>query len=106
LTLYETFLTDLAGHQRFGLVVPDAIVRVDALLGGLLAARPAEVTVVLTSDHGNLEDSTHTVHTTNPVPLLAVGPAAPAFAQLRSILGVGPAIRGGLGVPRAPRPPS
>ena len=82
LTLYETFYTDMAGHRRRGLEPEEAVRRVDALLGGLLAARPEELTVVLTSDHGNLEASDHTRHTENPVPLLAVGPAAGRFAGL------------------------
>ena len=104
LTLYETFLTDLAGHDRFGLTVPDAVERVDGLLGGVLAARPSDVTVVLTSDHGNIEDSSHRVHTTNPVPLLVVGRAAPAFAGVRSILEVGTAILEVLGIPGETQP--
>ncbi len=99
LTLYETFLTDLAGHDRFGLEVPDAVERVDGLLGGVLASRPEDLTVVLTSDHGNIEESGHSVHTTNPVPLLVVGRAAPAFADVRSILEVGERMLAVLGVP-------
>lgn len=87
-TLYETFLTDLAGHGRFGITAEEAIRRVDGLLAGVLAARPPEVTVLLTSDHGNVEAGEHTRHTLNPVPLLAVGPAAERFAGLGSILGV------------------
>jgi hypothetical protein len=98
LTLYETFLTDLAGHDRFGLQVPDAVERVDGLLGGVLAARSEDTTVLLTSDHGNIEDSGHRVHTTNPVPLLVVGRAAPAFDAVRSILEVGETILRVLGV--------
>lgn len=90
LTLYETFATDLAGHERLEMTVAEAVERVDRLLGGVLAARPDEVTIVLTSDHGNIEDSSSRVHTLNPVPLLAVGPAALDFAEVSSILEVGP----------------
>ncbi|MGD2114352.1 MAG: alkaline phosphatase family protein [Acidobacteriota bacterium] len=83
LTLYETFYTDLAGHRRWGLEPAEAVRRVDELMGGLLSGlRGGDVTVVLTSDHGNLEDGSHTLHTENPVPLLAVGPAAGRFADL------------------------
>lgn len=85
LTLYETFYTDLAGHRRWGIEPAEAVRRLDALLGGLLAHRPADLTVVLTSDHGNLEEAGHTLHTRNPVPLLAVGPAARRFAGLTRI---------------------
>ena len=92
LTLYETFYTDLAAHGRFGLRVEDAVARLDGLLGGALAALPPAATLVLSSDHGNLEDATQRLHTRNPVPLLAVGPVAPAFSGLTSILDVTPAI--------------
>lgn len=97
LTLYETFYTDLAGHRRWGIEPADAVRRLDGLLGGLLAHRPADVTVVLASDHGNLEEAGHTLHTRNPVPLLAVGPAARRFAGLTRIDQVAPCILDVLG---------
>ena len=97
LTLYETFLTDLAGHRRWGLEPGDAVARLDGLLAGVLAARPPDLTVLLTSDHGNLEEAGHGRHTRNPVPLLAVGPAAEAFARLTRLDEVAPRIRALLG---------
>lgn len=98
LTLFETFVTDLAGHRRWGWTAAEALRRLDGLLSGFLPARAADVTLVLTSDHGNLEESGHTRHTTNPVPLLVVGPAAPCFASARAITDVAPAILAALGV--------
>ena len=92
LTLFETFLTDLAGHHRLGVTASEAIARVDGLLDGLTAAAPDDLTVLLTSDHGNIEESSNRLHTRNPVPLLATGPAAERFAGLRSILEVAPAV--------------
>jgi hypothetical protein len=92
-TLYETFLTDLAGHGRWGIAPADAVSRLDGLLAGVLAARPPELTVLLTSDHGNLEEPWHKSHTANPVPLLAVGPAAAAFADLTRLDEVAPRVR-------------
>ena len=91
-TLFETFLTDLAGHRRIALTPAEAIARVDGLLGGLLAAAPPDLTLLVTSDHGNIEDGAGRLHTRNPVPLLAAGPAASSFAGLRSILDVTPAV--------------
>ncbi len=81
LVLFETFLTDLAGHGR-GLAAGEALRRLDGLLAGALDRAPAASTVVLTSDHGNLEAAGDTRHTRNPVPLLAIGPQAPRFAAL------------------------
>ena len=91
-TLFETFLTDLAGHGRIDLAPAAAMARVDGLIGGLLAAAPPELTLVVTSDHGNIEVSSSRLHSRNPVPLVAVGPQAGRFAGLRSILEVTPAV--------------
>jgi hypothetical protein len=101
LVLYETFLPDLAGHRR---LEPEwVLIRLDAFLGSVLAHRPAETTLVICSDHGNLEDATTKLHTTNPVPMLAVGPAAGCFAHATSITDVTPAILAALMSP-PPRP--
>lgn len=92
LTVYETFITDLAGHRRFDLTAEEAVARLDGLLAGLLDHLDPSVTLVLTSDHGNLEEEGHTLHTENPVPLLAHGPRAAAFADLESLTQVTPRI--------------
>ena len=97
LTLFETFLTDLAGHRRVAITAAEAIARVDGLLAGLSGAAPDDLTVLMTSDHGNLEDSSSRLHTRNPVPLVASGPWADRFARLRSILEVAPAVADCLG---------
>ena len=48
--------------------------RFDAMLGGLLANwDEAEGLVIITSDHGNLEDFSHSHHTLNRVPTLVIG---------------------------------
>ncbi len=70
----------------------EALARLDGLLAGLLADLPADVTLLLTSDHGNLEERHHTSHTRNPVPLLALGPQAAAFAELTRIDEIAPRI--------------
>ena len=90
LVLYESFLTDLAGHRR--IEAEWVLTRLDAFLGAVLAHRTPETTVILCSDHGNVEDATTKAHTTNPVPLLAVGPAAKCFDATMSITDVAPAI--------------
>jgi len=98
-TLYETFLTDLAGHGRWGIAPADAVAKLDGLLAGVLAARPPDLTVLLSSDHGNLEEPWHKSHTRNPVPLLAIGPAAPAFGDLTRLDEVAPRVRAVLADP-------
>jgi 2,3-bisphosphoglycerate-independent phosphoglycerate mutase len=92
LTLFAHYATDYAGHRG---ALPGAIAaleRVDAFLGGLLAAAPADLRIIVTSDHGNIEDCT-VGHTRNPVLCLVTGPDHAAFAAtLRSLRDVTPAI--------------
>jgi 2,3-bisphosphoglycerate-independent phosphoglycerate mutase len=90
LVLYESFLTDLAGHRR--LEAGWVLARVDAFLGAVVAHRLPGTTLVVCSDHGNLEDATTKSHTLNPVPLLAMGPGAAHFRRATAITDVAPAI--------------
>ena len=90
LVLFESFLPDLAGHGR---IEPEwVLTRLDDFLGGILAHRLAGTTLVLCSDHGNLEDSSAKLHTRNPVPLLAYGPGADWFGAAEDLTDVAPAI--------------
>ena len=57
----------------------------DGLIGGVLAAMRAGDTLLITSDHGNIESLAAPAHTYNPVPLLVVGPGAPIFAGVENI---------------------
>ncbi len=70
-TLYEHFLTDILAHQGD----EGAIARHLAELGRFIRAlikgiedRP--LMLIITSDHGNIEDNLTRTHTRNPVPLL------------------------------------
>ncbi len=92
LTLFESFLTDLAGHRRLPISPDQVIATVDAFLGGVLHYRSPGVTLILTSDHGNLETRSFKGHTRNPAPLLVVGPAVEHFRHVREITQLAPAI--------------
>ncbi|HKX16923.1 MAG TPA: metalloenzyme [bacterium] len=91
-TIFEFFQTDLAGHRRIDGAV-DVIERFDRFLGGALAHLDLSTTLVLlTSDHGNVEDERTRGHTTNPVPALLAGAGREAVAaRLRAITDVAPA---------------
>lgn len=91
-TLYETFLTDLAGHRRFEISAAEALRRVDGLVAGVLEEKQPGLTLLLTSDHGNVEDAGSRSHTRNPVPLLVAGPLAERFTDLTAIDQVAPRI--------------
>jgi hypothetical protein len=76
-TLFEFFLTDLAGHSRQLAQAVSTLALLDAFLLPLAAmARETKLLFVLTSDHGNIEDMSHHSHTVNPVPLVAFGPGS------------------------------
>ena len=93
LTLFEYFQTDKVGHGR-GDLTPDALIgRLDPFLGRLLdLIDPTQDTLLVTSDHGNVEDTRHTQHTRNPVPLLVHGWAAPYFTDAQDLTDVTPGI--------------
>ncbi len=80
------------GHPPSGGPVHAAMGLIDGLIGGALAAMRPEDTLLLTSDHGNIESRAAAGHTRNPAPLLAVGPAARAFAGVESIADVADAV--------------
>lgn len=92
-TFLDVWATDRAGHRADAGEARALVERLDAFLAGVLAGRDAGTTVVVTSDHGNLEDLTHGRHTIAAVPLLAVGPGAAAFRGAASLLDVAPGVR-------------
>jgi len=84
-TLYEYFLSDKAGHSGDAGMIAAELAKLDAFVRAALAELAMELDggralVLLTSDHGNLEDATTRRHTTNPVPLLAWGAGARELA--------------------------
>jgi hypothetical protein len=91
-TLFEFFLTDLAGHGRVGDPV-GVVERFDRFLGAAIAAiDPDDVLVLVTSDHGNVEDERTDGHTHNPVPAILVGSGRDRMAErLRDLTDVAPA---------------
>jgi bisphosphoglycerate-independent phosphoglycerate mutase (AlkP superfamily) len=60
----------------------------DRFFAGLLKEMGPTATVVMSSDHGNMEEIVLNLHSTNPVPLLAVGPGAESFRQAQAITDV------------------
>jgi hypothetical protein len=79
--LYEYWKTDKAGHAMDFSGAVDVLETFDAMLGGILESLdPAGTLILLTSDHGNIEDMTTKTHTRHPVPLIVYGADAPAFA--------------------------
>ncbi len=92
LTVLDVWLTDTLGHARDHDGAVSLLRRLDAFVAALVAGLEG-ATLVVTSDHGNLEDLSTKAHTANPVPLIAVGPGATTFSGSRSLLDVAPAAR-------------
>ena len=91
-TLMEYYLTDKAGHEQDLNTAFQAIERLDTFIHHYLEVKPSDQTLVLTSDHGNVEDLSVKTHTRNPVPLIVHGPKAVYFNEVESIQEVTPAI--------------
>lgn len=73
-TLFEYFLTDAAGHKANPTFTARTLAEVDELIGGARdASALRETLIVITSDHGNVEDATTPTHTRNPVPTILIG---------------------------------
>jgi len=98
LVLFECFQPDRLGHRRDRETAGAFLDVLDAFLGSCCASLPAGASLVVCSDHGNLEDLTAAGHTLNPVPLIVLGPAAPEFAEATDITQVAPAIYRSLGL--------
>lgn len=73
-TLFEYFLPDHAGHSQDMRMAVEVLERFDGFLGGVLKQfDEANSLLIVTSDHGNVEDISTKSHTRNPVPVLLVG---------------------------------
>jgi 2,3-bisphosphoglycerate-independent phosphoglycerate mutase len=73
-SIFEYWLSDVAGHRRNMETACELLEIFDASLGGLLESWDVtDGLILLTSDHGNLEDLSSRRHTRNPVPALLIG---------------------------------
>lgn len=106
LTFFEFFMTDLAGHRQDRAQVEALLQRLDRFAQGLLGAMDARrQTLVLISDHGNVEQLDQRTHTRNPVPFAAYGAgAADLVAGAAAITDVMPRLLALLGIGRAAGP--
>ena len=74
LAFFEYWITDVAGHQQDMQAACDIVENFDSVLGSLFNSWNDENGLILiTSDHGNLEDLSTRKHTRNDVPLLLIG---------------------------------
>lgn len=91
-TLFESYLCDYAGHAQNKAQAVEYLQRIDGFLESAIAHLPSNVTLIITSDHGNVEDLSTKRHTLNSVPLLAIGPQAHEFSTIEDLTDITPKI--------------
>ena len=93
-TLYEYFITDKIGHAQDREAANRVLPMLARFIRTLLAKLDLErSTVILTSDHGNIEDLAVRNHTLNPVPTIVWGKGREMIAsRTRSLVDITPAI--------------
>jgi len=93
-TLYEYFITDKVGHAQDYETARTVVASLARYIRRLLRnLNLEETTVILTSDHGNIEDLSLRNHTLNPVPTIVWGRDRDAIAaRIRTLADITPAI--------------
>jgi len=96
LSFFEYWLSDYAGHSQEMQAAENLLTTFDKVLGGLLRNWDDQRGMILiTSDHGNMEDLSTRRHTANPVPALLVGEPnmrGEFVSGLTDLTGITPAI--------------
>jgi len=87
-TLFEHFAADEAGHAQDSEAAVEALATFDAFVRAVVKSRPLDTRVLVTSDHGNVEDLRTRNHTRAPVALLAF-PPLPGTARPDTVADVG-----------------
>jgi phosphopentomutase len=81
-TLYEYYLSDHLGHLRIANEFEKLFGELDEFLFTLLAEVDSKkMTIVICSDHGNLEDLSIKTHTRNPALTITAGKSAKEIAE-------------------------
>jgi len=98
-TLYEFFQTDVSGHSMDYARACAVLRAYDSFLSAFVrSAEAAGITIVMTSDHGNVESVNMRGHTRNPVPFVAFGPKGDEMRKrVSSLVDVAPAVLSAFG---------
>ncbi|HSF81426.1 MAG TPA: sulfatase-like hydrolase/transferase [Anaerolineales bacterium] len=94
--LFEYWLSDLVGHRQDLESACSLLEVFDQVLGSLVNSwQDEEGLIIITSDHGNLEDLSTRRHTSNPVPALLIGSKTvrrSIQSRLKSLTDIAPTI--------------
>ena len=94
-SLFEYWASDYAGHKQQMETAIELMETFDGVLGGVLEEMTEEMLVLVTSDHGNMEDLSTRKHTNAHVPALVIGnkSAREEFTRdMKDLTDVAPAI--------------
>jgi len=95
-SFFEYWASDYAGHKQDMNWALNQLENLDGVLSGLMQNwRGEDGLILLTSDHGNMEDLSTRRHTSAPVPLLMLGAASARqtfLENIKDLTGVAPAI--------------
>ena len=98
-SVFSYWWTDVVGHRGDLEQAVEQLELLDAVLAGILEEWDQEKdTLILTSDHGNLEDMSHGKHTEIEVPTLVYGAGRGVFREPLSLIDIAPAIESMLGI--------
>ncbi|MBX2861949.1 MAG: alkaline phosphatase family protein [Leptolyngbyaceae cyanobacterium MAG.088] len=92
ITLFECYLSDYAGHAQVYERAVAVLQRIDRFLAAVIESLGPETTLIVVSDHGNVENLSTKRHTLHAVPLWIVGPAAHQFLDIQDLTGITPTI--------------
>ena len=93
-TLYEYFITDKVGHEQDMPKAKEVLTSLARFIRELLGRLDLKrTTVILTSDHGNIEDLSSRNHTLHAVPTIVWGSQrAPVAARIKTLADITPAM--------------
>lgn len=80
-TLFEYFYTDHIGHFRIKDVAEEILTTFDEFIFHILSNLPDDLTLLICSDHGNIEDMSFKMHTRNPALTISAGKYAEKLAN-------------------------
>lgn len=88
LVMFEYYLTDKAGHSMNRSLSLDILETLNRFIGHILRNKRRSDHLVISSDHGNLENLAVKTHTRNPVPLIIQGKRPESIDKALSIMDV------------------
>jgi 2,3-bisphosphoglycerate-independent phosphoglycerate mutase len=98
-TLFEYFQTDRCGHRQDYHRAVILLNRLDRFLAAISAGlEQQQLTLMVVSDHGNIEDLGVKTHTLNRVPTITLGGDLSKFEKINSLLDIYPAVLDFLGI--------